>query len=429
MHAALKTSDVRRLGRRWTRKLDGQVVAQPLFVADIVVRKRRSLVVYVTGGNSVYALDAANGSVVWRRHLGDVVETTCGGRAGIASTPAVDRTRRTLYVIGSRGRLHALDLLTGFELAGWPLPIVERTDVEYVWGALRVAGRRLYVPVASHCDKAGADGVHADGRLVTVDRFRRRVTHTLDVVAGPDNMGGLWGWGGVSVDRDGTVYAGTANSYVLQEGNLVEDAGLAERVLRLNPDLSVLGAALQTYKSEQNLGDQGFGSTPLLFRPPGCPALVAAHSKNGSLYVWRRGGRFPTAVFSVRAGPSDANDSLLSQPTWFATTRTLVVGQGMTQTGDRVRGPIGFRLRSGCRFERVWQSNIGGGPIAQPLAIGRLAVVNAPAIEQIAVIDSGTGAIVRLLATGISYAPPIAVGRTLFTAAADGTAQAFAPRS
>jgi hypothetical protein len=427
VHATLDAGDARRLALRWTRKLDGSVVAQPLYLAGVRAGARRALVIVVTGGNSVFALDAATGAVAWRRRLGDVVQTVCGGHAGIASTPAADPARGILYVIGSRGQLHALDVATGSELRGWPLRLVQGTDVEYVWGALRVSGPRIYVPVASHCDQPRPNGVRADGRLIAVDRLTRRVERTLDVVPGPGNMGGLWGWGGVSVDADRTVYAGTANSYLVADGNLIEDAGLAERVLRLSADLRrVLGSAAQTYKSEANAGDQGFGSTPLLFRPPGCPPLAAAHSKNGSLYVWERGARFPQTVFSVRIGPSTDNDSLLAQPTWFAQTRTLVVGQGLSES-DGVRGPIGFRVDTRCTFTRTWQTNIGGGPIAQPLAVGRLAIVNAVAIGKLAVIDTATGGIVRLLSTGTSYAPPIAVGRTMFAAAADGTVRAYAP--
>ena len=59
--------------------------------------------------------------------------------------------------------------------SGWPLRISARPAVEYVWSALRFVGSRLYVPVASHCDRPDDQGAHADGRVVAVDRFRGRI--------------------------------------------------------------------------------------------------------------------------------------------------------------------------------------------------------------------------------------------------------------
>ncbi|MGH3018440.1 MAG: hypothetical protein ACRDLU_08720 [Gaiellaceae bacterium] len=65
---------------------------------------------------------------------------------------------------------------------------------------MAVRGDRLYVPVASYCDKADPDGYLADGRLVAVDVVVGRIAATFDVVGGPNNMGGIWGYAGVSID-------------------------------------------------------------------------------------------------------------------------------------------------------------------------------------------------------------------------------------
>jgi hypothetical protein len=46
----------------------------------------------------------------------------------------------------------------------------------------------------------------------------------------------------------------------------------------------------------------------------------------------------------------------------------------------------------------------------------------------VALIDTASGRLLRLLETGTSSAPPIAVGRTLYAASADGIVQACSPR-
>jgi outer membrane protein assembly factor BamB len=414
----------------WSRKVDGIVVAQPLFVRDAIVgSRRRSAFVVVTGGNTVYALSADDGTVIWRRSLGPPVATVCGGTAGIASTPAIDRGRGEVYVIGGTGLLYALDLRDGSTRAGWPVRVVSRTSVEYVWGGLRFLGRSLYVPVASHCDRGDARGAW-NGRLVTVDRVSRRVAQTFDVVPGPANGGSIWGWGGVSIGvRGRSIYVGTANAVVTRDGNLIEKQPQAERVLRLSPSLRLLGSAVQPDDAAALLGDQGFGSTPLLFKPPGCKALLAVNAKSGYTYVWRRRHLSRPTLLRAQIGPTSSSDGFLAQPTWFPETRMLVVAQAAFGDGAQLsRGVAGFRVVAGCRFRLAWTLNIGGGTQPQPLGVGRVAFVAASAIGKLAAVDTGTGRLLNLLDTGPAYAPPMSANGLVVSAAADGTVRAYGNR-
>src|SRR4051794_28825974 len=80
----------------WTRQLDGAVYAQPIVVGGHVIA--------ATENNSVYALDAANGDVIWRRHLAEPVprnQLPCGNidPLGITGTPAYDADSGALYVV------------------------------------------------------------------------------------------------------------------------------------------------------------------------------------------------------------------------------------------------------------------------------------------------------------------------------------------
>ncbi len=200
----IDAADVSRLHARWTATLDGPVIASPLYSAGATPDARDGLVYVATQAGSVYALSAANGAVVWQRSLGTTLSSCDEPQAGvdatygIVSTGVIDEQRGVLYVIGATGLLYALDLATGADAPGWPVQVVTETSGELVWGGLTLAGNQVLVPVASYCDEPGFDGALADGRLVAVDADTASISETFDVVPGPENMGGIWGYGGAS---------------------------------------------------------------------------------------------------------------------------------------------------------------------------------------------------------------------------------------
>jgi outer membrane protein assembly factor BamB len=92
--------------------LDGAVYGQPLVVGGTVFA--------ATENGSVYAVSAADGSVVWRSHLADPFHPTdCGDikPLGITGTPVYDPATRTLYAVADRADSHhvlfGLDAATG----------------------------------------------------------------------------------------------------------------------------------------------------------------------------------------------------------------------------------------------------------------------------------------------------------------------------
>src|SRR6266699_2348400 len=179
---------------RWMRRLDGVVYGPPLVLQTGSMRR----LFVVTESDSIYSLDARTGRVLWKRSLGAPPPNTCPSPYGITSSPALDPARGRLYVIGAPGVLQALSLTTGKPVPGWRLRLVTRTGTEYVWSSLRLVGSTVYVATASYCDRPDKSGTYADGKLLAVDVTKPAVTHTFDVIPGPANMGGIWGWGGVS---------------------------------------------------------------------------------------------------------------------------------------------------------------------------------------------------------------------------------------
>src|ERR1041385_8785884 len=118
--------------------LDGQVYAQALAVSGIEMPGVgvRDVVYVATMHNSIYAVDASSGTVLWQNNLGPSVPASdyacreIQNEVGILSTPVIDRAAHTIYAVANtvedgvyRYRLHALDLTTGSTLLGGPVEI------------------------------------------------------------------------------------------------------------------------------------------------------------------------------------------------------------------------------------------------------------------------------------------------------------------
>jgi hypothetical protein len=422
----LTAANAKKLHVSWSAKLDGSVFASPVVVRTPAGRR---IVVAGTEAGTVYALDAGNGRVVWSRSVTRTVGA-CNGTYGVSSTPWINERAGVVYVVGASGVLTALGLADG--KVRWRIQVVRRISVEHVWSAVRVFRGMAYIGVASYCDEPDASGNLPDGYLLRVDVAHRKVVGRFDVVPGPNNLGGIWSWGGISVDTSiGAIFTSTGNSIVHASGNLIEDAGNAERVLQLTPALKVVDSTPRPKLAAENRGDEDFGATPLLFRPAGCSALVAANSKNGFTYVWRRGALSRPPLWSAAIGPTNPVDGFLGQPTYLPSLRLLVVPQTRVPgtDGTESRGISAYTVGPGCkRFTRRWILNIGGGPQAPPVAVGPVVVASAPAIHSIAVVDARTGVIQRLLDTTTPVFAPVATdGAALYVANTGGVLTRYVP--
>jgi outer membrane protein assembly factor BamB len=85
----------------WAAQVDGAVYGEPLIAGDRVY--------VVTENDTVYALDAASGGVVWQHHVGTPVPRSalpCGDidPSGFTATPAIDAGRREGTVTVTRWR-------------------------------------------------------------------------------------------------------------------------------------------------------------------------------------------------------------------------------------------------------------------------------------------------------------------------------------
>ncbi|HET9894782.1 MAG TPA: PQQ-binding-like beta-propeller repeat protein [Streptosporangiaceae bacterium] len=261
-----------KLRKSWSAVVDGVVYAQPLIVgSDVIV---------ATENDSVYALNSATGKVRWSRRLATPVTggLPCGNVApsGITGTPVADVAAGRLWVVTFTSRpsfrhtLWELATATGKTIGKRPIDAPgsdPRSQQER--GALALAGSRVYVPFgglfgdcSDYKGRVVGAPVSGSGRLVTFTTRNER-------------QAGIWAPAGESV-RAGSLYVATGNGLPF---NRVADS---DSVLRLSPELRVLGSFTPAEFETLSTLDQDLGSTAPALLPGG---LVFQVGKQGTGYV------------------------------------------------------------------------------------------------------------------------------------------------
>jgi outer membrane protein assembly factor BamB len=397
------------LALRWSVPLDGWMAASPVAAEVGGV----TLVYAATEGGSVSAFTAETGNEIWTQYVGALDTVGSCGTWGVSATPAIDTERNLLYVIGSSGQLHAFDLATGAEAEGFPIPLtVDRNAVEYVWGGLRIVGDRLYAEVASYCDAPDDAGVPAEGRLIAVDLTEHAVAATWDPVPGEDNLGGMWGFGGVSVEPDGSaLYTGVGNAWVLgADGVRHDDAGYGDKVVKLDTSTLDVLAADEPVGILTAGADEDFGAAPLLFQPDGCPPLAAMNNKQGYLYLWNRDALDAGPLWSL--GVSSGEAPFIGQPAWSAARSTLYDAEAKQPDGTAAVVAIG--VTKDCVPHFGWRTTTGAGPQPPPIVVNDV-VVAAGGSSGLSVLDAADGSVLYHANTASpALAPPIEVAGTIY---------------
>ena len=224
----------------WSKSLDGAVYAQPLVYNGRVFT--------ATENDTVYALDAHNGGILWSRHVGTPMtnvssQSGCGNvdPLGILSTPVIDTNAHTIFVVATiqdsvdhiHHQLIGLDTLTGALKVSAnadpggvqnPLNIQQRTG-------LALGNGRVYVGYGGYSGDCGP----YHGWLVSLDEAGHgKVAFNVTPTHG---LGAIWAPGGASIDAHGNVYVATGNPDP-------HDGDLGESVLKFDGSaaMHLLGA-------------------------------------------------------------------------------------------------------------------------------------------------------------------------------------------
>ena len=300
-----------------------------------------------TTAGEVVAFDA-DGAVLWRRELGQLTQRCQQlDGYGVVGTGVIDDASQTLYVADAFGRLHALDLATGAERAGWPVRVFADDRRELVWGALTLAEGAVYVPTASYCDSPSLGGVYR------VDTQTLQVSSWVSVPADEGGGGGVWGWGGTAYsDADDALYAVTANAFSggTNTGDaFTESAGYGEHLVKLAPDLSVEDSSHPDDLTQP--ADLDFVGSPVVFDRSGCGELVVGADKDDEVYAWHADDVGSGPVWSLQLERFDSADPLLTQLAWSSSLDSLYAVTGTSL--DRIA------VGADCSAKVEWREPLG----------------------------------------------------------------------
>jgi outer membrane protein assembly factor BamB len=307
-----------KFGKLFTVDLDGEAYAQPLYMSKLSIAGGTHNVVFVaTMNNSVYALDADEGKVLWSERFGVPIVTSSVQEAnhpninndsptGILSTPVIDPYTDTMYFVHGREStsdgtsvpafsLEAIDIRTGAKLSGSPVnvtgsyqtadmnaPLYFNAKVQNQRPSLALANGNVYIAFSSHNDMGDYHGWVFAYSASTLDRVATFVDTTIG------SAGGIWMAGsGPSVDSEGNIYISSGNGSFGVTPNGLEQTG--NSFIKLSKNLELLDYFTPHNSAAMNAIDEDLGASGLLLIPDpnnaAATKYVLGGGKGGMLYL------------------------------------------------------------------------------------------------------------------------------------------------
>lgn len=361
-------SNVALLARLWTTNVGAHVMREAVLAANVSVAGVATNVLYAGSntGATLYAINAKTGATIWK----DAVvprEFTCNNaksQFSIVATPAIDRTHQRIYFTDGDNNVHAVNLATGKSIKGWPISVatyLNNNDDMHGGLTYNSANGMLYAVTGSHCDLTPWHG-----RIVAIDVSTAKIVGTFYPVSGTATAGGggggIWAAGGASIDP-------TTNDVLVATGNadtttgIAQNAGYAENVVVLTPNLGTVVAA--NYPANiptmgGALDDLDFGSTPVIFTPPGCPELVAAQNKSGMFELYDESTIASGPVQYIEMSIDTDQGDFQGSPAYDPVTNMVYVGLPATES-PYSPGLAAFSVQSNCTLAPtpVWSAAFG----------------------------------------------------------------------
>jgi outer membrane protein assembly factor BamB len=208
----LSKANVANLKILWKVKLDNAPRQMhsllPVLVAEQVVTSAgpREIVLAAGVSDNLYAIDAANGTILWKKHFeyppparnGGPTDPLCPG--GLTATPVLGPRQpsgaRTLYALAGNGALHTIDLATGDETAA-PIPFGYPNGKAY---ALNLWNDVIFTTTSQGC----AGNPNQMWAINLSDPQKKVMTFN-------PGSGGLWGRTGAAIDSSGIAWAPTGD--------------------------------------------------------------------------------------------------------------------------------------------------------------------------------------------------------------------------
>ncbi|WP_376797355.1 PQQ-binding-like beta-propeller repeat protein [Thermogemmatispora sp.] len=386
--------DPLRLVSLWSAHLDGAVYAEPLVVHGHAI--------VATEGDSLYALNLSNGSLLWHTRVGRPVPLStlpCGNidPLGITGTPVYDPATNLVFAVAEvSGPRH---ILVGVDADSGAIKFSRSVDpadadprVHQQRAALALANGRIYIAYG---------GLYGDcgdyrGRVVAVSTTDPHAAMLTFTVPTP-REGGIWAPAGPSIDESGNIYVSVGNGAVTSGAWDHSDS-----VLRLSPSLQLEDGFAPRQWASDNAADLDLSSLGPVLLPNG---LLFIAGKSGMAYLLRAnalggvGGQLLEQRLCDAYGGAARVDNVIYLPCSL--------------------GVVQVTIASGPRLVRGWQApaNINGSPI-----VGGNTLYVVDRTGALYALNRQTGAVRARIAIEPTsrFATPTLVGRTLLVGTMNG---------
>lgn len=346
----LSAANVGGLALKWKVNLGSAITAQPLVATNVSIGGTPATVLYIgTEGGIFYALDANTGATLWSKALASIA-TGCldlpGGTFGITGTATFDRSTNRVYVSDGHAQVHALDMATGAEAAGWPIIVTSQFAGNHIYSglALNPANGLLYVTTGSFCDSGTWNG-----RIDAIDTASATIADTF-FPATPYTGDGIWGLGGPAIDAANNVFVATGNT----EGGPADNSAAGDALVQLT---AALGSPAISSPGTPSF-DSDFGATPMTYQPPGCAELVSAKRKDGHFYTWQAGSVASGPLQGIAIGAATSIGQFVGQTAYSPVSNLVYVG---VPNGNSTftHGLVALRPQTNCTLALAWQQTVG----------------------------------------------------------------------
>ena len=373
----------------WQSALDGSggdynTQTQPVLATEI---PGHAGVLIVGGGTgNVYGFDALTGSHLWTRATGQMTYQCQSGSTsyfGVGGTVAYDPGSKSLYVAGNQNSsinkpgtnsLFHLDAGSGAVLGqvSFASPNSTWPSLDFSHTSVTLSNGVAYVGTSATCDISSWRG-----RVAAVNVPAMTLANTFYTVwngtTQPWGGGGVWGWGGVSLDFSGNVLTGIGNTDngTTSHGAIVspfkaapeEYSAYGDALVQLSSNLSTVEASNHPIPTSNFSGtsvDLDLNGTPDIFRPNGvgCDPLAAIQGKSGAMYLYDTTsiGNGPIAQYQL--APSSYADGFLGGPAYSPITGLLYVA--VPSSNDSLYPPGMIAINPGCGSPSVaWHAAFG----------------------------------------------------------------------
>jgi hypothetical protein len=390
----LNTSNVnaQSFGLLQTVLLDGRVDAEPLVALQQTIDNQgvHDVVYVATENDSVYALDAVDGSVLWKRSLGTPApafpyknDNNVFPIVGILSTPVIDRTAGAMYLVADvyngsidAFKLHSISLSNGNDLVK-PVTIAfsaKLTDGT-TWtfssqyhlqrAALLEAGGNIYVGIATNGDDNPdvTRGALVAYDAATLKKIGSGLTNKLGDNASNYFLSSIWMSGyGIAADQTGDVYLSTGNSNPAQP-TYDKGANYPESVLRVAGKLTGLKSSFTPsnyFQLDEADDDVSSGGVLLLPDQPGkFPHLAVAGGKDGRAFLLDRdylGGYTPN-------GPDKVIQTVSMGYCWCGPAYFVGADEIPRVVTGGGNGVTSWKLQTAPSTQLVFDSTTGPNPV------------------------------------------------------------------